>query len=655
MKLKISDQEEKKINNRMIGLFFEDINYGLDGGLHAEMLENRSFEFLEASGEDKVYITQFKGDYGWHTYPNHSTNSRMGIEDEHPLNEVNPHYLVFTTYENNQSFTNKAYDGVCMKPDIPYRVSFYAYAENYKGDILISIIKDNVPVVSERITVVKSQGWHRYEIKLVSQEMISYGEFVVTLEGQGTICFDAFSMMPSDAVYGLFRRDLVEMLKELRPGFLRFPGGCVVEGANMSNAYKWKDGLENWQQRKLNWNRWAVHDNLDLEGEKTRYSYYNQSMGIGFYEYFLLCEYLGAVPIPIMNVGIACQYQSTEKVDIEDKAFEEYIQDVLDLIEFANGDITTKWGSIRKEMGHPEKFGLEYIGIGNEQWETEEIDFFERYRRFEKNIHAVYPEMKLIGSAGPDIISEKYTLAWEFYRAEIKKNPNFVYAIDEHYYMPPSWFKENTHFYDNYSSDIKVFVGEYAVHYGTGMNKPELNCWGAALSEAAFMTGLEKNGDIVHFASYAPLLARKGYAQWSPNLIWFDGESCYGTPSYYIQQQFSLLKGEHTLKVIAEEDKIDYSVSRSEDRQTIYIKLVNTHKQNNKVSIDFEFDIAPIGWRIMMYGAEAETNSIESSEKLIPQIKEIQCINGMTYELQPESVHILIIEKNKEIEKNNLL
>ena len=645
MKLKISNQEEKKINNRLIGLFFEDINYGLDGGLHAEMLENRSFEFLEASGEDKIYRTQFKGDYGWHTYPNYTTNLRMSIESEHPLNEVNPHYLVYTSHENNQSFTNKAYDGICMKPDIPYQVSFYAYAENYKGDILISIIKDNIPVVSERIVVIQSQGWHRYEINLVSQEMISYGEFVVTLEDSGIVCFDAFSMMPSDAVYGLFRRDLVEMLKELRPGFLRFPGGCIVEGANMDNAYKWKSGIGSWEQRKPNWNRWAVHDNLDLAGEKTRYSYYNQSMGIGFYEYFLLCEYLGAVPIPIMNVGIACQYQSMEKIDIEDKAFEEYILDVLDLIEFANGDMTTKWGSIRKEMGHPEKFGLEYIGIGNEQWETEEIDFFERYRRFEKSIHAVYPQIKLIGSAGPDVISEKYTLAWEFYKAEVEKNPHFVYAIDEHYYMPPSWFKENTHFYHNYSRDIKVFVGEYAVHYGTGMNRPELNCWGAALSEAVFMTGLEKNGDIIHFASYAPLLARKGYAQWSPNLIWFDGESCYGTPSYYIQQQFSLLKGEHTLKTVVEEDEIDYSVSKSEDRQTIYIKLVNTHKHDKKITINFEFDIAPIGWCIMIHGAETESNSLESPKKLIPQKKEIQCINGMTYELQPESVHILIIEK----------
>lgn len=625
----------------MIGLFFEDINYGLDGGLYAEMIENRSFEFVEAYGSDKEYKTRFAGDYGWSSYLDTDNSSKLEIASEKPLCENNPHYLVFQSVKSNASFSNKAFDGISMKAFKQYKVSFYARFDSYEGSIIISIIKNNKSMALAMLPISDNQGWNKYEADIYSNEDVYNGDFVITLEQKGKVCFDMISMLPADAVYGIFRKDLVEKLEKIKPGFLRFPGGCVVEGANLSNRYRWKDGLGNLEQRIPNWNRWAVHDNSSAEGEKIRYSYYNQSMGIGFYEFFLLCKYLGAKPLPVMNVGIACQYQSDEKVNIDDTAFEEYIQDTLDLIEFANGDATTTWGKIRIDMGHAGSFGLELVGIGNEQWESEKIDFFERYRRFEKAIHAKYPEIKLIGTAGPDVHSEKYKAAWEFYYKENERNPDFVYAVDEHYYMNPKWFLDNTHFYDSYSRKIKVFAGEYAAHCDNGMNRPELNNWWAALSEAAFMTGFERNADVVEFAAYAPLLARKGYTQWSPDLIWFDGETSYGTPSYYVQLLFSNFKGDYTLQTETEDMVLPYSISFCEKDKTVFIKLVNTMQEAIKVCLEPDFHVLPEAEVIMMQADEKAGNSFKNPNKIVPVKQSIHFKKGMSYELQPSSFHVI--------------
>ena len=362
----------------------------------------------------------------------------------------------------------------------------------------------------------------------------------VELTGSGTVDFDMISVFPDNAVDGLFRRDLADMLKAIKPGFLRFPGGCVIEGFDIANRYQWKKSVGPVEERVENWNRWDTHT--------TGYNHYDQTLGLGFYEYFKLCEYIGAKALPVVSVGIACQYQSSELVDINSAEFQEYIQDALDLIEFANGDINTEWGALRAEMGHPESFGLEMIGIGNEQWETSKVNFQARYERFEQAIHEKYPDMKLIGTAGPSVQSDTYNTAWKWIREKMQQNNNFVYAVDEHYYMQPDWFYKNDDLYDRYPRDTKVFAGEYASRTQNLPNDRFSNTLNTALSEAAFMTGLERNADVVEMASYAPLFARINYTQWSPDMIWFDDVTCYGTPSYYVQKMYGNNAGDYTVK-----------------------------------------------------------------------------------------------------------
>ncbi len=646
MNIKIKDRIEKLINRNAIGLFFEDINYGLDGGLHAEMIENRAFEFVEAYGDERSYNTRQAGMYGWYPYPKGDTSSQMMLSEIDSRSNKNPHHLVVRAAQPGASFSNRAYDGINMQIGTEYVVTIYARADTYKGNISISVMKDQTTVAAHTITLDAGGSWRKYSITLIADQTVIKGDFVITLENIGEVCFDFISMIPVNAVLGLFRIDIVEKMKRMKPGFLRFPGGCVVEGADLGNRYRWKNSIGAKEDRIPNWNRWAVHDNSCPEGEKIRYSYYNQTLGIGFYELFLLSEYLGAKPLPILSVGIACQFQSNEKVKLQDADFWQYIQDALDLIEFANGDAGTKWGRKRIEMGHPDPFELELLGLGNEQWETESIDFYDRYRLFEQEIHKKYPYIKLIGTAGPDITSTKYTSAWEFYYTELEQNPDFVYAVDEHYYMSPEWFRSNVHFYDGYSRKIKVLAGEYAAQSGNGMNRPELNHWEAALSEAAFMIGLERNGDLIEYASYAPLLARRDYAQWSPDLIWFDGVSSYGTPSYYVQALFSELRGDHILETETDSEDIHSCVTASDDNANIYIKLVNTKSEKVSVTLDLDFVVEEMGEVIVMKGCGEEVNSFEKPYCITPQKNGIRFMNHMQMELQREALYIIVLKKN---------
>ena len=321
-------------------------------------------------------------------------------------------------------------------------------------------------------------------------------------------------------------------------------------------------------------------------------------------------------------MGLACQYQSDELVQVDAPEFKEYLQDALDLVEFANGDVTTTWGALRAEMGHPEPFGLEFIGIGNEQWETEKVDFFRRYTLFEEAIHAKYPEIKLIGSAGPDVHTERYHAAWKFYREDRKNKENFTYAVDEHYYMPPEWFFNNTHFYDGYSREVKVFSGEYAAHPKRQGGMRSANTLEGALAEAAFLTGVERNADVVIMASYAPLLARVGYVQWAPDMIWFDAKTAYGTPSYHVQKMYANNMGTYTLVINeAERDELEKNsvfANASFDEKTgeIILKAVNAGKDDFVIDLVTEEDIKA-GAAICLSGPERYAyNTIEEPNKV---------------------------------------
>ncbi|MCQ2524257.1 MAG: carbohydrate binding domain-containing protein [Lachnospiraceae bacterium] len=627
----------------MIGIFFEDINYGLDGGLNAQLIENRNFETLKCDSEGfGQFSTEFDGLYGWK-----ALDDKIGvltISDDKPLTVKNPHYLVFEAKASGAGFSNKAYDGIYLKKNAKYDISFYAKAEE-DNTVTVAVLDGDKAVICHDFDV-KKGDWTEYKASLTSDTDLSKGTFAVCLKDSGCISFDFFSMKPADSVLGLFRKDLAELLRDLKPEFLRFPGGCVVEGSTLESRYWWKRTVGPVIDRPYNWSRWAVHTSW-LEPEVGPYHYYGQTYEIGFYEYFLLCEYLGCKPLPVVGVGLACQFQTLEKVDLDDPVFEEYIQDALDLIEFANGSVDTVWGGLRASMGHPQPFNMEMIGVGNEQWEDENSQFFERYRIFEKRIHDVYPEMKCIGTAGPDVSSDKYTRAWEFIREESAKNSNFVYAVDEHYYVNPDWLISNNHFYDDYSRDIKVFAGEYACHLPDScgrFNREDSNTFYAALAEAAFVTGLERNSDLVVMASYAPLLSRIGYSQWSPNMIWFDGGSSYATPSYHVQKLFSINKGEYIKEYKPLNEGTFFTSAVKAADGSVILKAVNVGDKEETIDLtglNLVADDRKVKVTVLAAGKD-DVNSISSPDKVSPVESEVEFKDAV--KVAPLSLKVIVIK-----------
>lgn len=626
MKFRIEKEKGSKIQEGMIGLFFEDINYAADGGLYAEMIENRSFEFYDCYGDKGDYYVKPDPGYGWS--PAQDGGADGGGELQYvmgsPLYRENPHYLRFTATEPGQGFRNQAYGGIYLEKGKEYKVSFYARQISYEGKFRTAVRKAG-KVYAEAAVPCRSvpkdswRKWNRYELTLKAAETAESAEFVLLLDEAGTVEFDFISMMPSDAVAGVFRKDLFERLKELHPGFLRFPGGCIIEGNTLENRYRWKESVGIPERRKANYSRWSLHGTNAENGWHTEYAHYNQTLGIGFYEYFLLCELIGAAPLPVLNVGLACQYQSYELVEVEAPEFQEFLQDALDLIEFANGGPDTKWGGVRAQMGHPEPFGLTMVGIGNEQWETEQVDFYARYRLFEKTIHEKYPEIRLIGSAGPDITSEHYRDAWKFYHEAAAENPNFCYAVDEHYYVKPEWFYEHVDFYDDYPRNVKVFAGEYAAHPDGGMNNPGANTLAGALAEAAFLTGVEKNADVVILASYAPLFARIGYAQWSPDMIWFDETNTYPTASYYVQKMYGENMGTVLIPMRGQERKlrkegIYVSLSFDEKEEEYILKAVNASKEEKTLEL-VDAQNEPVRGTVMIRELQKAAHDAETEKK----------------------------------------
>ena len=605
MKLTITKEKKHAIAEGMFGLFFEDINYAADGGLYAEMIENRSFEFMDCYGDVGDYYVKADPGYAWKATKDKGAGKMEYVEGS-PVSNVNPHYLRFTATKAGQGFANKAYRGIYMTAFQEYKVSFYARTAKYlEGNLKVQIRAGGKILIENGVKCIhvskgEWQKWNRYELTISSTKDVEAGEFVILLDSPGTVEFDHISMMPADAVAGVFRKDLFDALKGMHPGFLRFPGGCIIEGNTLENRYQWKNSVGDPIHRKWNFNRWAVHGTNEKNGWNTEFSHYNQSLGLGYYEYFLLCEMIGAKALPVLNVGLACQYQSYELVEVNDEAFMEYVQDALDLIEFANGPIDSKWGSLRAKMGHPESFELDMLGIGNEQWQTKHVDFYTRYQKFEQAIHAVYPAIKLIGSAGPTVETDTYQDAWDFYHKEAADKPDFTYAVDEHYYMKPEWFLEQNEFYDNYPRDVKVFSGEYAAHEPQERLKKHKNTLNAALAEAAFLTGVERNADVVVLASYAPLFARLGYVQWSPDMIWFDEKKVYLSPSYYVQKLYCENAGTVTLELHDQEKALrekDVYVNASYDEKSgeYILKIVNNAAKSHSLVLTLPEDVTNAG------------------------------------------------------------
>ena len=651
MKIHISKEGKIPVSEGSIGLFFEDLNYDLDGGLYAELLENRNFEAKDVHGEWDRYIVDEDGGYAW-------TPTASGvltkIKTDRPLYPENPHYMRVVTTEPNTGVKNKAYDGIYLAKGMGYKLSFWARSYSYRGKATVGVYDGADMVIGKKVSLKADGKWRRYAFRLKSKRDLERGEFRFTLQSAGSVHIDCFSMMPENAVLGIFRRDLAELMKDMKPGFLRFPGGCVVEGNSLENRYLWKNSVGPVERRTHNWNRWAVHATGPDNNFRSDFSHYGQTLGVGYYEYFRLCEYLGAKPLPVVSVGIACQYMSTEFVPVDSPELEVYIQEALDVIEFANGGQDTVWGRVRAEMGHPEPFGLEYLGVGNEQWEASPKqkdgkerpnEFYKRFEIFEQRIHALHPEIKIIGTVGPTVGTESYESAWKWTRENLKKNPNFVHASDEHFYVSPEWLYSHVHMYDDYPREGKVYAGEYAAHVpGSGcalFNAPQANCWEGALAEAAFMTGMERNADVVVMASYAPLFGRLGYTQWSPDLIWFDGKAAYPSANYYVQKLFSLYSGGYSLKVTAREDKV-YASASGQDCFTV-LKVVNAGETALELEVEGDHDFGQLARIVRLEGEPGDYNTPDAPDKVAP--KEIAPTAPRSAQLPPRSLSVLIFKK----------
>lgn len=519
-----ADQPGIKMSDILYGVFFEDINHGADGGLYAEMVRNRSFEFSRADGSNHHGLT------AWSLVQRGGGRAAIRVDNKEPLNEKNLNYLVLDI-ENGGSgvgVMNAGYNrGFHVETGKTYRFSVYARrTKDFDQPVKISIESLTGTVFAETEIAVDSAEWKKYTAEMTATGNSTSARLVVLTTGSDTVHLDMISLFPTHTFNNHengMRADIAQMIADLKPAFFRFPGGCIVHAGSYKpdapyRVYRWKDTLGDVAERPVSASMWAGN---------------NQSFGLGFYEYFVFAEEIGATPIPHVTAGIDPHEVPGERggwYTVPLHQMQEWIDNALDLIEFANGDVDTKWGAVRAEMGHPEPFNLKYIGIGNEDINYE---YRVRFEMFQKAIKERYPEIQVISSSGPFSQGREFDYGWQFSK-ELGAD-----VVDEHFYNDPNWFFNNWNRYDNYDrSGPKVFIGEYASKGNTFYN---------ALAEAAFMTGIERNSDIVAMASYAPLLANVDYLNWTPDLIWFNNYQVYGTPNYYVQKIFSHNKGDIVL------------------------------------------------------------------------------------------------------------
>ncbi|MFM2287743.1 MAG: hypothetical protein RL684_886 [Pseudomonadota bacterium] len=554
----------------MFGIFFEDINFAADGGLYPEKVKNRSFEFDQPlAGWHAILPIDSKGT------GLDATRGELLIRTDGALNATNPHYLRVHAYAPGYGLWNSGFRGMGVEKGAAYRFSAYVRSTGPKSVRATLTDAGGHALGSGTLTGFNGQ-WQRYETIIRANATDQKAQLSVVLDEPGSVDLDMVSLFPVDTWQqrpnGL-RKDLVQLLADMHPGFIRFPGGCIVEGRRLVSRYQWKTTVGALATRKTIVNRW--NDEFDNRPAPD----YFQSFGLGFYEYFQLAEDIGASPLPILNCGMACQFNSGELAQIDDT--KEFIQDALDLVEFANGPVTSPWGKLRADMGHPESFHLKMMGIGNEQWGQPYVD---RYKLFSAALKDKHPEISLVAAAGPSPAGEQFEFLWSNWR-QLKAD-----FVDEHYYSSPQWFLANTARYDHYDrSGPKVFAGEYAAQTSGVAKTDNHNNWNAAIAEAAFMTGLERNADVVRMASYAPLLAHVDAWQWTPDAIWFDNLRAYGTPNYYVQKVFANNVGTRILPVSPQaQDGLYTSAALDERTHELIVKAVNVSATPRSAVIDLQ-------------------------------------------------------------------
>jgi alpha-L-arabinofuranosidase len=637
----------KKISPDLFGLFFEDINYAADGGLYAEQVQNRSFEYSPADNR------QWHSLSFWEYITPGFSYGTLNAESSTPVHPNNPHYAVLniehvgtvpenvnrlatqplpasiTTGRPGVGIKNPGFGNVVTEAGEQYNFSMFAkQLSDNPVDMYISLQDKKGNTLAESKITINKKDWNKYTASLRVSEGHDSTQIVLTAVNKGKVALDVISLFPENTfkkrTNGL-RADLAQMLAEVQPKFIRFPGGCLAHGDGLGNMYRWKNTIGPIEQRVEQKNLWGYH----------------QTAGLGYFEFFQFCEDIGAKPLPVLPAAVSCQNSGgtwriggTGQQALPMDEMQDYIKEVLDLIEWANGPVTSTWGSKRAAAGHPASFNLQYVGIGNEDKITPEFE--QRFQMIYDAVKAKHPEITVIGTSGPFHSGEDYDKGWKL------ANQIDVPVVDEHYYSQPEWFISNQYRYDAYKRDAsKVYVGEYA-SWGNKMKN--------AISEAAYMTALERNGDVVTLASYAPLLAKKGFTQWNPNMIYFDNKKIYPTANYYVQKLFSTNQGDYYFGNVISKDAKDSSLAAScvQDSKTgdIILKLVNAGSQTKSMKIDLKGfkKINSTAVKTEISGSADAANSFEAEPVIVPLTSDCKVSKSFDYSVPPMSLTVIRIK-----------
>lgn len=614
----------KPISSNLFGVFFEDLNWAADGGLYGELVRNRSFEF---SAEDHGGWNELTG---WDFVERDGGKGSVIIKSDSPLNANNPHYAVLGLQSNVgvAGLRNSGFDGIPVKTGKRYNFSVFARQLAGPGAPLVVRLESKAgDLLATAELPSPDSAWMKYKAVLEATNSDTDARLVLLTTGEGQVGVDMVSLFPQKTFYdrsnGL-RADLAQTIADLHPKFVRFPGGCLVHGDGIDNIYNWKNTIGPVEERKGQRNIWGYH----------------QSVGLGFYEYFQFCEDIGAKPLPVVAAGVCCQNagESVTKVWEEGQRglamsdMPAYRQDVLDLIEWANGPTNSKWGAKRAASGHPASFHLQYLGIGNEDKQTEV--FRERFKMIYNAVKEKYPEITVIGTVGPRPEGEDYQLGWKF------SDKLRVPIVDEHYYEKPEWFLGNLHRYDGYDrGKSRVYVGEYASRGNALFN---------ALAEAAFMTSLERNGDIVHMASYAPLLCKDRHENWRPDMIYFNNAKIVCSANYYVQQMFSCNQGDvyYPINIEGANNSLAISCVKDSGSREVVVKLVNVSTNSVRVALSLGpvGQIYPVATRIVLNGKPNAENTFANPEEIAPQTDNLTASNPFECDLSADSFTLLRIK-----------
>ena len=596
--------DKLKISDVMFGIFFEDINYGADGGLYAELVANRDFECTPADArgwsEKKFWVIDGQG-------------MKFDVATNDPIHANNPHYGVISVDAVGARLLNEGFGGFRYEKGAKYDFSMFARQQGEKPvQIEVGLLADTGAVLASKTIDVKSKTWEKLSLTLTATDGNSStdacGKFYLKpLTAGAAVAVDMVSLFPQDTFMGRkngLRKDLAQTLADLKPQFVRFPGGCVAHGNSWEDdCYYWKDSVGSLEERKPIKNRWGYH----------------QTRGLGYFEYMQFCEDIGAYALPIITVGVDCQFAGGQRAVPMDQ-MDRIVQDALDLVEFANGSTDTKWGGLRAKMGHPKPFGLKYIGLGNEEQITDAFE--QRFKMVNDALVAKYPDIVVVGTVGPGEGGRDYERGWKFARQEN------LPIVDEHFYMNPNWFVESAqHRYDKYDrTGPKVYAGEYAAH---AQGNPRPNTIETALDEAIFLTGVERNGDVVVMSSYAPLLGKHGNMQWTPNMIYFSNTKIDKTTTYEVQKLFGANAGTNYLK-----NKLDFG-NALDQRQTLRVAASAVQTKDGKTVLKYVNTLnVPVSISVSLDNSANVPDSAESTVLTGPSF------TGKDYKLLTGSIKI---------------